>query len=210
MKQSGGEQYGEHIVPGGMWIHPRHEERVENQLHFAATVYPNRTDEPAIDHIDVTISTGGVGQVVSTIRLPMGGEFFTDDVSLKELNLPAGPLQISFDVYDTEGNVNKAPYGVRTIHYAPDPIAWERISATQGLPSGNPLQTRQPPDHCDVLLVTATKVETQAVLKRLWQQERRDPFRCYAGSNTYLDLGMIGGARTLLVQSGQGAMGADG
>ncbi len=210
MKQSGEEQDGKHIFPGVMWIHPRHEERVEDQLHFAATVYPNYTGEAAIDHIDLTISTAGVWQVASTIRPLMGGTFFTDAVSLKELNLPAGPLQISFDVYDTEGNVNKAPYGVRTIHYTPDPIAWERTSATQGLSSGNPLQTRQPPDRCDLLLVTATKVDTQAVLKRLWQQERRDPFRCYAGSNTYLDLGTIGGARTLLVQSGQGAMGADG
>ena len=93
MKQLDAEHHGEDIISGGIWIHPRHGERVEDRLHFAATVYPYHTDEPAIDHIDLTISTGGVWQVVSTVRLPMGGTFFTDDVALKELNLPVGPFQ---------------------------------------------------------------------------------------------------------------------
>lgn len=61
----------------------------------------------------------------------------------------------------------------------------------------------------DVLLVTATEVETQAVralsLLHSGIFERR-----IIGNNTYFDLGVIAGARTFLVQSEMGASGPGG
>src|SRR5947209_16904473 len=62
---------------------------------------------------------------------------------------------------------------------------------------------------CDVLLVTAAEVEARAVLKVLLQQG--SPLERYPiGNNTYFDLGIIGGARTFLVQSERGAGGPAG
>ncbi|MFL5655043.1 MAG: hypothetical protein ACJ8CB_12820 [Ktedonobacteraceae bacterium] len=62
---------------------------------------------------------------------------------------------------------------------------------------------------CDVLLVTATEVEARAVLNvfprhgSTFEQRSID-------KNTYFDLGVIGGARTFLVQSERGAGGPSG
>src|SRR6266480_806098 len=56
---------------------------------------------------------------------------------------------------------------------------------------------------CDVLLVTAAEVEAWAVLKVFTVQG--SPFgRHDIDNNTYFDLGVIGGARTFLVQSEMG------
>src|SRR3989454_2526218 len=62
---------------------------------------------------------------------------------------------------------------------------------------------------CDVLLVTATEVEARAVLNTFPRQDSISGWR-YAGNNTYFDLGVIGGARTFLVQSEMGAGGPAG
>jgi nucleoside phosphorylase len=62
--------------------------------------------------------------------------------------------------------------------------------------------------HADVLLVTATDVEAQAVLDTFTPGAK--PQRCFVGDNTYFDLGVHGGARVLLVQSEMGASGPGG
>ena len=62
---------------------------------------------------------------------------------------------------------------------------------------------------CDVLLVTATAVEAQAVLHVFPRHESIfQPI--HVGNNSYFDLGIIGGARTFLVQSEMGAGGPAG
>src|SRR2546423_11353846 len=64
-------------------------------------------------------------------------------------------------------------------------------------------------DKADLLLVTATEVETRAVLNVFpWQESTFG--RRYIGDHTYFDLGVIGGARTFLVQSEMGAGGPAG
>ncbi len=61
----------------------------------------------------------------------------------------------------------------------------------------------------DLLLVTATSVEACAILNVFPRQE--DTFKqCHIGDNTYFDLGVIGGARTFLVQCEMGAGGLAG
>src|SRR6266480_4262166 len=62
---------------------------------------------------------------------------------------------------------------------------------------------------CDVLLVTATEVEARAVLNVF--PRHGSPFgQRHIGDSTYFDLGVIGGARTFLVQSEMGAGGPAG
>src|SRR2546421_7847848 len=64
-------------------------------------------------------------------------------------------------------------------------------------------------DKADLLLVTATEVETRAVLD-LFPQQNRSFRKHYIGESAYFDLGVIGGARTFLVQSEMGAGGPAG
>lgn len=62
----------------------------------------------------------------------------------------------------------------------------------------------------DVLLVTVTKVEAQAVLSAVKEELGRDVRSLYVGDQTYYDLGEIGGARSLMVRSEMGASGPSG
>src|SRR5260221_8033932 len=64
-------------------------------------------------------------------------------------------------------------------------------------------------DKADLLLVTATEVETRAVLNMFLPQNSTFVHR-YIDDSTYFDLGVIGGARTFLVQSEMGAGGPAG
>jgi len=59
----------------------------------------------------------------------------------------------------------------------------------------------------DVLLVTATDIETDALLQVFKEQFGRDFKRYHIGNHTYLDLGLIGGARVFLVRSRMGSAG---
>jgi WD40 repeat protein/nucleoside phosphorylase len=64
-------------------------------------------------------------------------------------------------------------------------------------------------DKADLLLVTATEVEARAVLNVFPRQDSTLERR-HIGNNSYIDLGVIGGARTFLVQSEMGAGGPAG
>jgi nucleoside phosphorylase/Tfp pilus assembly protein PilF len=64
--------------------------------------------------------------------------------------------------------------------------------------------------HCDVLLVTVTQVEAQAVLTFLQEDLGHKLERLFIGDKTYYDLGVIGGARIFLVQSEMGSGGPSG
>jgi nucleoside phosphorylase len=66
------------------------------------------------------------------------------------------------------------------------------------------------PLQADILLVTATDVECQAVL-RFFTQKLDRPFKRHFGeNNTYFDLGIVAGTRIALVQSEMGAGGPNG
>jgi nucleoside phosphorylase len=62
----------------------------------------------------------------------------------------------------------------------------------------------------DVLLLTATEVESKAVLRLIKKTFNRDFERHFINEKTYYDLGPIGGARTYLVQSEMGGGGLSG
>jgi len=62
----------------------------------------------------------------------------------------------------------------------------------------------------DILLITVTDVEAQAALT-LFAEETEQPFqRHFIGDTTYFDLGMLGGARIMMVRSEMGASGPHG
>ncbi|NTU85469.1 MAG: hypothetical protein HGA45_39965 [Chloroflexales bacterium] len=62
----------------------------------------------------------------------------------------------------------------------------------------------------DVLLVTVTDVETDAVRDALAERHGRSFQTTFLGDKTYRDLGLIGGARAMLVRSEMGAGGPGG
>ena len=64
-------------------------------------------------------------------------------------------------------------------------------------------------EKADLLLVTATEVETRAILN-VFPAQNETVRQSYIDDNTYFDLGIIGGARTFLVQSEAGAGGPAG
>ncbi|MEU8118723.1 hypothetical protein AB0C21_08430 [Spirillospora sp. NPDC049024] len=65
-------------------------------------------------------------------------------------------------------------------------------------------------DRVDILLVTATQVETEAVLDAFKIVDRERLGRRFIGENTYLDLNTAGGARVFLVQCEMGSGGPQG
>jgi nucleoside phosphorylase len=93
-------------------------------------------------------------------------------------------------------------------------VIGEHNTVTTFFNTGQTPQTTSPSSgqvrSCDVLLVTATQVETQAVLSAC-QQETGHPFtRQFLEEGVYYDLQAISGARTFLVQSEMGAGGLAG
>ncbi len=79
-----------------------------------------------------------------------------------------------------------------------------------GRTTQTPLEPTSQISSCDVLLVTATQVETKAVLS-VCQQETGHPFtRQFIEEGVYYNLQTIGGAHTFLVQSEMGSGGPAG
>jgi len=111
--------------PGGVWISPQDEEKVEDRITFVAFAYPTNPDDPPIVHVNFTIGWHGYWQIASTVYPSEEGPVFTSDVDLCRLHILPGKLQISFDVYDQKGNRNLAPNGVRAILYQP-PVSAQR------------------------------------------------------------------------------------
>jgi nucleoside phosphorylase len=70
-----------------------------------------------------------------------------------------------------------------------------------------PALTPQMPPHADILLVTVTDVEAQAIFDVLQAQFGRSLVRHHIEGKTYYDLGSIGGATVAMVQSEMGAGG---
>lgn len=109
-----------HSVPGGLWISPMKGQTINNIIHFAAHAYPTNPGDPPIDHVNFTIGWRGSWRIACTAYPTIIDDTFMCIASLRQLGAPGGPIQVSFDVYDKMGNVNRAPHGEHTIIYAPD------------------------------------------------------------------------------------------
>src|SRR5258708_36741813 len=88
-------------------------------IHFAAHAFPTNRGDPVIDHVNFTAGWNGTWRIACVVYPNHVDDTFQCNVSLKRLDAPAGHIQVSFDVYDKMGNVNKAPSGEHTIIYAP-------------------------------------------------------------------------------------------
>lgn len=107
------------IIPGGLWISPADGQTVGDVIHFAAHAYPTHPGDPSIDHVNFTISWQGAPswKVACKVSPPTTGDIYSCDANLKQLGVPYGQIQVSFDVYDQAGNVKSAPNGVHTLIY---------------------------------------------------------------------------------------------
>ncbi len=113
-----------HIEPGGVWVSPNPAyAKVGDNIHFAAYAYPTHEGDPAIDYVNFTMYWPGVDphawKIVCAVHVPIGKDLYACDVNLRQLGAVPGQINISFDVYDRQGNVNKAPNGVHHIEYVP-------------------------------------------------------------------------------------------
>ena len=111
------------IVPGGSWISPMDRQTVSNVVHFAAYAYPTHPGDPAINYVNFTMWWQGIDPrawvIACTVRVQSSKDVYSCDVNLAKLHAVAGPIKISFDVYDRNGNSNLAPNGEHTITYSP-------------------------------------------------------------------------------------------
>ena len=84
-------------VPGGIWLSPN------PQRPQPVVGHPNFSEEPA---------NGGNWQTACRVTTPTAGTVHEYACDWKREGVPDGPVQLSFDVYDTAGNVNLAPNGI--------------------------------------------------------------------------------------------------
>ncbi len=107
------------IVPGGLWISPMNGQTINDIIHFAAHAFPTNRGDSVIDHVNFTAGWNGTWRIACVVYPNHSDDTFQCNVGLKQLGAPTGHIQVSFDVYDKMGNVNKAPSGEHTIIYAP-------------------------------------------------------------------------------------------
>ena len=112
-----------HIEPGGSWISPMNGQTIhDGVIHFAAFAFPTHADDPQIDHVNFTVWWQGVDPrtwiIACAPHTPATKDIYRCDVNLAQLAAPAGPIKISFDVYDKNGNSNLAPNGEHVITYS--------------------------------------------------------------------------------------------
>lgn len=110
------------IPPGGWWIMPVTNQHIHSNLLLEAYAYPGALTEPVIAYVDFTMRWYEPGTVWFTachLTQHTSNNIFVCTVNLHSLRAPPGPVLISFNVYDTMGNVRDAPNGVHRIYYSP-------------------------------------------------------------------------------------------
>lgn len=112
-----------HIRPGGAWRSPLNGETVHGTIHFSASAFPTYPGNPTIDHVNFTAFWQGgnprTWEILCVASVATQNNIFSCDANPVALGAPAGPMKISFDVYDKQGNTNYSPNGEHTILYMP-------------------------------------------------------------------------------------------
>jgi len=133
-QQSSTQQSSTSTKPGGMWVSPANGAKTTGNLYYAAQAYPTKPGDPAINHVNFTAWWPGLGPesgpwyIASTVYSPTYSYVYECNWDMS--GVPAGPVKISFDVYDKDGNKNLAPNGVRSITYKPSSTSKSTISST--------------------------------------------------------------------------------
>src|SRR6185369_17908964 len=105
-------------IPGGVWETPGNGQTVARRIHFAAQAYPTRPGDPPIDYVNFTASVGGTWQIAcrdDTPAQPPAPPEYSCDWEVPSLVKPGEKIIVSFDVYDRNGNSNKAPNGLHEV-----------------------------------------------------------------------------------------------
>lgn len=123
-RQPSGATSNPRIVPGGEWMSPTNGQRFTGSMRFAAHAYPTSEGDPPIARVIFTVSwPGRPGRwlIACAASKPSHGDLYRClwNPGRQWGTIPAGRLNISFDVYDQAGNHNNAPNGVHAIYYAP-------------------------------------------------------------------------------------------
>lgn len=114
------------LPPGGLWLSPADGDTVHGPITFAARAYPAGPTDPAIAMVLFTVSwpgRPGPWLIACRVAAPAAADRYECRRDPAAAGVPAGPLRISFDVYDRSTpvpRVHLAPHGTRTISYAPD------------------------------------------------------------------------------------------
>lgn len=127
-------------IPGGVWISPEHNFVVtNNQLHFAVHAYDNQSGS-GIKEVKFTAFYSESWHVVCTDVTPNPGtDIYECDWSV--VNVPVGPITVSFDAYDNAGNYTLAPNGTREGEVRLPPMP-------SPIPVPTPTPPVQPKDGC--------------------------------------------------------------
>ena len=107
------------LKPGGRWIIPSAEGYVirGDTFRLSAHAYPTNQGDPPIAHVSFTanwLGPAGGWRVLCQVTAPRAGtDEYDCTLDLARDRAPNGPINLSFDVFDVEGNVNEAPNGTR-------------------------------------------------------------------------------------------------
>lgn len=109
---------------GGLWMSPYNNETITGPIHFTARAYRASRTEAPISYVQFTISwqgRPGPWVVACGVKTPTHTDLYECDFDPRTSAepIPAGQLNISFDVYDAENRVKQAPHGTRKITYQP-------------------------------------------------------------------------------------------
>ncbi len=103
-------------IPGGTWISPSNNFIPTGVIHLAAHAYPTNPGDPPIDHVNFTVWWAAIGQnpwyIACRVSSPTPGTTDVYECDWENVNNES-PIMVSFDVYDTAGNKNLAPNGIR-------------------------------------------------------------------------------------------------
>lgn len=111
-------------TPGGIWHKPEDGAVAHKTIVFEARAYPAGHRDPEVDFVIFTASwegRNGPWIVACKVPRPKEGDVYNCNWNPNKYPepVPAGRLNISFDVQDKAGNRTEAPNGVRKITYAP-------------------------------------------------------------------------------------------
>ena len=107
-----------HIVPGGKWIYPGPSFSIQSdQIRIAARAYTTTPTDPPIAFVNFTANVlgleGGWRTACRITTVQPGTDDTYECIWQLPASVPNGPITLSFDVYDTQGNQNQAPNGVQ-------------------------------------------------------------------------------------------------
>lgn len=122
--------------PGGWWVAPANGAHVNDKLTIEAKAYPTNAGDPAISHVNFTGWYNGQWNVICTVYQPTYSDVYECPWYLAGVVQP-GSVTISFDVYNTAGQVHYAPNGEHSIDYVPPlPGGWW-VAPANGAHVGN-------------------------------------------------------------------------